>query len=165
MRKKKHVLLIDLKKGKVEKSVNVSFLGQVQDVSPDGNWLIGTTGKSSDRVDLFNLKEGKHEFGFRPESKSAFGNVGSQVYFLSNNVFVTVQQGEATAWEFPELKALYKFRLLLGPVFRFPKSPLFLHRNEKGWLIRNPSDGRVVGNLENSEKADKEFRADCSDSR
>lgn len=162
---KKNALVIDLKKGRVDKSVNVSFLGQIQDVSPNGKWLVGTTGRNSDRVDLFDLSEGKHEVGFRPSISDEYGARLNAASFLSDNVFVTITQREATAWELPELKPLYKFQVM-GNVFRFPKSPLFMHRNEQGWCIRNADDGSLQGTLENSNNLAGEiarsahFRAD-----
>ncbi len=154
--KKKHALVIDLKKGSVAKSVNVSFLAQIQDVSPDGKWLIGTTGKNNDRVDIFDLSEGKHEVGFRPSISNDYGARLNGASFLSDNIFVTITQREATAWEFPELRPLYKFQVM-GSVFRFPKSPLFMHRNEQGWCVRNADDGKLRGILENSNSLNTEF--------
>ena len=153
---KKSVLVIDLKKGDVGKSVEVDFLSQVHDVSPSGKWLVGTTGSRNDRVDVFNLETSKHELGFRPNAETEFASPFTGVSFLSDDILVTIVGNKATAWEFPELKPLYKFSCL-GGVFRFPSSPLFLHRNEQGWYVRSVRDGRIEGTLEGSNSINTEF--------
>ncbi len=154
----REAIVIDLKKGEVAQSVDVQFLSQVTDISPSAEWLVGTTGKSNDRVDIFNLKTGKHVVGFRPGGNDGSGMSRlSSVTFLSEELLVTQMMGmEAVVWQFPELKAIYKFNTL-GPIFRFPSSPLFLHRNEQGWCVRNNADGETVGYLEGSEDVGTEF--------
>ncbi len=143
--KKREALLFDLRKGKLEGSVSVEFLSQVTDLSPGGKWIVGTSGKNQDRIDIFNVETGKHEVGFRPnsaeEGASAMAARVTNAIFLSDELLLTQGSGgEAVVWQFPELKAVYKFTTM-SSIFRFPSSPLFLHRNEQGWCVRNVKDG------------------------
>lgn len=157
--KKREALLFDLKAGKLERSVPVDFLAQVTDFSPGGKWLVGTSGKNQDRLDIFNLETGKHEVGFRPNS-SEEGTMGPRMasaVFLSDELLIThVPGSEAVVWQIPELQAVYKFSTM-SSIFRFPSSPLFLHRNEQGWCVRSVKDGKPEGMLEGTDNVGNEF--------
>lgn len=157
--KKREALLFDLKAGKLERSIPVDFLAQVTDFSPGGKWLVGTSGKNQDRLDIFNLETGKHEVGFRPNS-SEDGTMGPRMAaatFLSDELLVThVPGSEAVVWQIPELQAVYKFSTM-SSIFRFPSSPLFLHRNEQGWCVRSVKDGKPEGMLEGTDNLGNEF--------
>lgn len=154
---KKSALVIDLDSGKVDRTLDASFATLVHGLSPDARWMATTTGKNNDRVDVFDVRAGKHVVGFRPSSDTGFMSRVQGVGFVGNDLLLTVTgDRQAVVWELPKVKPLYRFSTF-GVGFRFPKSDRFFHRNEQGWIVRKASDGKIEGLLEGSKDDPSEF--------
>ncbi|MFO1064261.1 MAG: SHD1 domain-containing protein [Pirellulales bacterium] len=130
------------------KKIAVDFATTIADCSPSGKWMASITGKSQDRVDIFDLETGKHSLAFRPPAKNELISRLSTVKFLSDDRVMTTEfDGTATVWDLASHKAVYRFKAM-GQTAVFPKSEKFLSFNDSGWMVRNVADGKIEGALE-----------------
>lgn len=154
---KKSAAVISLDSGKVGKVIDVSFVSRIHCISQDGKWIAATTGKQNDRVDLFDLKSGKHAYGFRPGKSTDTLNSIQSVRFLGEDRLVTVtSRNEAVVWEVPSGDPVYRFPTF-GTVFPFPSGDRFVHFSQGGWMVRQSSNGKPLGRLDSKSLNGNEF--------